>query len=76
MAGAMYVVDTVLYGTYTMASLFVSLLLMLLNLLRLDRKWQFRKTLSHAFHDTDYPTTIYGHSGKHRCMLTVTLTIQ
>ena len=46
------------------------------NLSRLDRKWQFRKTLSHAFHDTDYPMTIYGHSRKPRHMLSMTLTIQ
>ena len=46
------------------------------NLSCLDRKWQFRKTLSHAFRDTDYPTTIYGHSGKPRRILSVTLMIQ
>ena len=42
----------------------------------LDRKWQFRKTSSHAFRDTDDPTTKYTHSGKPCCMLSVTLTIQ
>ena len=46
------------------------------NLSRLDRKWQFRKTSSRAFRGTDYPMTIYGHSGKPRRILSVTLTIQ
>ena len=32
--------------------------------------------MSHAFRDTDYPTTIYDHSGKPRRMLSMTLTIQ
>ena len=46
------------------------------SLSRLDRKWQFRKTSSHAFRDTDYPMTIYGHLGKPHRMLFVTLMIQ
>ena len=35
-----------------------------------------QETLSHAFRDTDDPTTIHGHSGKPRRILSVTLMIQ
>ena len=38
--------------------------------------WQFRKTSSHSFRDTDDPTNIYGNSGKLRQILSATLTIQ
>ena len=38
--------------------------------------WQFRKTSSHSFRDTDDPTNIYGNSGKLRHILSATLTIQ
>ena len=58
------------------ASLFVSLPRATHNLSHFDRKWQFRKTSSHSFHDTNYPTTIYGHSGKPHRILSMTLMIQ